>query len=78
MNPSEYALLTDGPRSRGKGLGGIVWAHVKGHAGHPGNEWADFLADGRTLPFYSQGTYFRRAYPYELDEYEETDATTSN
>jgi ribonuclease HI len=64
-------------RSQGKGLNGIIWTHVKGHAGHPGNEWADFLADlGRTLPFYHSGTYYQRAYPYELDEYEETQTAT--
>ena len=65
-------------RSQGKGLNGIVWTHVKGHAGHPGNEWADFLADlGRIQPFYHSGTNYERSYPYKLDEFEETDTATN-
>ena len=42
--------------------------------GHPGNEWADTLADiGRLDPFYHGGHTYSCAYPYELDEHEDTD-----
>ena len=56
-------------RRDGTGRNGIVWTHIKGHAGHPGNEWADRLADiGRLQPFYYSEHNYHCAYPYELDE----------
>jgi hypothetical protein len=60
------------------GRRGIVWTHVKGHAGHPGNEWADILADvGRMQPFTSGSgddkEVYCKQFPYEQDEYEEGD-----
>ena len=63
-------------RSTG-GRDGIVWRHVKGHAGHPGNEWADRLADlGADCQFdrYTGGAmeYNDVAYPLVADPYEES------
>ena len=69
---------TENARRSFGGRRGIVWTHVKGHAGHPGNEWADILADvGRMQPFTSGSGDDREVYckqfPYEQDEYEEGD-----
>ena len=63
-------------RSTG-GRDGIVWRHVKGHAGHPGNEWADRLADlGADCQFdrYVDGAkeFNDVAYPLVADPYEES------
>ena len=46
--------------------------------GHPGNEWADVLADlGADCVFDSCSDEADIAYPYEQDEYEETDAAVT-
>ena len=60
-------------RSTG-GRNGIVWCHVKGHAGHPGNEWADVLADLGADCVFDAGGGGDVAYPFAQDDYEESDA----